>query len=190
MILALISYFVTLFFVVRIMENKHTKHKELPTLQMMKNGVFFHSKQRHRIQIENCKYEQVGNCVYVTKNGEIIQIKNVDNVIKKDEYLYFKALGNVEILCQNFNGIEYFYLHIMSAKFNINTLKQEALTELINNNFEINFCKNAKKYLIIVKNVLKITIFEKKLTIKQNKFKFPFQIQYSINGKNKIINLN
>lgn len=190
MFFAIISYFATVFFVVKIMNKKRVKYSKFPVFKIIKDGVAFHSKKRHRLKIENCRYEQMGKIVYVVKNGKFMQIKNIDNVIQKDGYLYFQAQGNVEIICKDFEEKEYFYLTIKSEKFNLDLLKQKAIIELINNFFNINFCKNAKKYLIIVKKVLKISIFEKKLIIKQNKFKFPFQIQYSIKGKNKTINLN
>ena len=190
MFFAILSYFATIFFVVKIMNKKRVGYSEFPVLKIIKDGITFYSKKRHRLKIENCRYEQMGKILFVVKNGKFMQIKNVDNVIQRGEYLYFQAQGNVEIICKEFEAKEYFYLTIKSEKFNIDLLKQKAIIELINNFFNINFCKNAKKYLIIVKKVLKIEIFEKKLIIKQNKLKFPFQIQYSINGKNKTVNLN
>ena len=191
MIFGIIAYFIVVFIVIYVLDFKSESFNQLPTMIVIKNGVGFYSNKRHRIKIDGCRYEQMGNYVFVfSKDGRIIEIKNIDNIFKRDKYLYFNAMGRVEICAKISNEYEYFYLNILSEKFDIQQVKQNALKELVNNFFDLNLSKNAKKYLNILKNVLKITIFEKKLTIKQNIFKFPFKVEYIINGKMKKVKLN
>ena len=74
MFFAIMSYFVTVFFVAKIMNKKRVRYCEFPVLKIIKDGVVFHSKKRHRLKIESCRYEQMGKVVYVVKNGKFMQI--------------------------------------------------------------------------------------------------------------------
>ena len=191
MVMGIVAYFVVVIMVIWALDFNCKSFQELPTMIVVKDGVEFYSKKRHRVKIDNCKYEQMGNNIFIfCNNGGMIEIKNIDNIFKRENYLYFKAKGKVAIYSKISNEYEYFYLNIHSEKFDIQQVKQNALKELVNNFFDLNLSKNAKKYLNILKNVLKITIFENKLTIKQNIFKFPFKIEYIINGKIKRVKLN
>ncbi|MBQ8614985.1 MAG: hypothetical protein IJ415_00220, partial [Clostridia bacterium] len=154
------------------------------------SGIIFNSFLCHRIKIDNFKTIQLGTKVYIKTNSKLVTISNVDKVFKHENYLYFTALGKVKILFNCDEIYKYFNIEITSKKFSIEELKQEAIYDLINNNFEINFCKILKRYIKIIENVLNIHIFQEKLVIKQNKFQFPFELKYKLNNRIKHISIN
>ena len=178
------------FLVINLKKTKKIKYKPLPKLYMKKDGITFTSTSTHRLKIENKKTMQIGNVLYFKTESKLIIISNVKEVRIVNEYLYFTALGNVKFTfdCEEF--FRYFALSIKSQQFNLDELKQSAICDLINNNFDINFCKNAKNYINIIEKVLNICIFQEKIIIKPNKFKLSFTLTYKLNNKIKRIIIN
>ena len=117
-------------------------------------------------------------------------ISNVKDVKIYKHYLYFTAMGEVEI-CFDFKDIyRNFAIIIKSKQFSIDELKQQAILDIVNNNFDLNSSKIFKKYIKIIEKVLNISIFNEKLTIKPNKFKLSFELAYKLNNKIKRINIS
>lgn len=174
----------------KIRKNKMLRYEPLKNLSLKKKGIEFCSKSCHRIKMPNIKKLQVGTRLYVRTNDKIIIFENVDKVFVFEEYLYFTALGKVRIRFDCSEIYRYFNIEIKSEKFNIEELKQSAINDIINNNFEINFCKILKRYIKIIENVLNIHIFQKKIVIKQNKLRLSYILTYKLNNIIKQVNIN
>jgi len=170
---------------------KHTKLKynNFPKLHLKKYGIEFFSYSVHRIKIYDAKLNLVEKDLYIKILNKIVVIKNVEDVVVFNDYLYFHTLGKVKILFDCSSIFRYYNIKIISNKLCVEGVKQQSLIELINNKFQINFCKSVKKYINIIKNILKIEIFEKKLKIKPNNLKIPFILKYRVNNKIKRINV-
>ena len=157
---------------------------------MGKNGIFFKSFFRHRLKIGEMKYLQIATKLHIKAAKEIVTITNVDKVEKIDDYIYFTALGNVQILFDCKHVYRYFNIDIISKRFTINHLKQFALHDILNNRFDVNKSKILKKYIDIMQKVLNIHISEEKIVIKQNKFHFAYSLKYKLNNRIKQVNVN
>lgn len=188
--IAMILYFVTFFCVAKFRKKHHLKFKPFPNLLLKKDGIVFISNTKHRIRIGEQKYVQLGNKIYLKTSNKLVVIFNVDKVFQNAEYLYFTALGKVRIIFDCHRVYKYFNIEIDSKKFSLNEQKQSAILDLINNNFEINFCKTLKNYIKNIKNILNIHIFKKKLIVKQNKFHLPFVLKYKINNRIRKVYIN
>ena len=114
-------------------------------MKLKKDGIMFTSFAQHRLKAENCKIIQIGKSVYCKMLNKLIVIKNIDNVFRNENFLYFTALGKVQVVFDCKTIYRYFNIDIKSKKFTLEDQKQLAIQDLINNNFEINFCKILKK---------------------------------------------
>lgn len=187
--LAIIFYFITFFCVIKT-RKRRIKFSDFPQFKINQSGVFFYSKQTHRIKIENDEVFQIQKNLYIRTKNEIIIIKNVENVKIFENFLYFKALGKVKIIFNIKQIYNYLVLLVESKQIDMNYLRQIAIIDLINNDFDINNSKLLKKYIKILKNVLNIGIFKEKIVVKQNKYKIPFILTYKINNKIKKVCVN
>ena len=186
----LVLYFVTFCFVIKFLNKNRLKVKEFREIKMKKSGVHFVSFFQHRIKILNKKFLQIGNSLYIKIDSGVVKISNVDNIFKVEEFLYFTALGNVDILLDCSKFYRYFNIKISSSKIDFHNLQQLALKDFISNCFEENFSKTFKNYINFIKNVLNINFFEKKLIIKQNKLKFSYILKYKLNNTIKKVYVN
>lgn len=186
----LISYLTTtlIFFVVRI--KLKTKHTQINNLKINRNGVYFFSYARHRICVGNSKIMRVGNVVYAKQDKKVISIKNVVDLYRKNEYLYFTSNGKCEINFPCVRLSKYFNIRIHSHMFNIEYDRQNALNSIPENLCCLNKSVEIKKYLNIVKNILKINISKKRIEVCQNQFKMTFTLEYISNNTKKIIHIN
>lgn len=190
MIAVIVSYFSTFVFTLLILRFKKIKFAPLTNLYMKKNGIVFKSNKNHRLYVENCKLMQLDKMVYITKNNKMIILNNVDNVRIVKNFIYFKALGKVEIIYNFKEFYRYFNIDILSNKIDINQLKQLALVNAVENIFDLKNAEILIKYLKILKNVLNISLFKEKIVIKKNKFKIPFTVKYRVGNVVKYVNIN
>lgn len=190
MLIAVVAYFFSFFFVRIFKKKKRVKKTKFPVLRMNKSGIFFNSNAEHLIKIDNVKLMQVGTVLYVKTSTDFIIFSNVKDAKVIDGCLIFRALGKVKILFDCSKYYRYFLLNIKSQQFDLGKLKQLAILDLMNNNFDINFCKFTKKYIKIIKNVLNIHIFKEKIVIKKNKFKLSFIASYKLNNVIKHVSVN
>jgi len=188
-ILAIFSYILTIFLVFFLIKKNKFKTKPFPKLKINKNGIIFYSNLKHKIKVENVKLLILENTAYLKKGKEIVIIHNIENVFIKSDYLYFKANGNVKILFNAQGFYRYFNIIIESKKFSLNRLKYLALVDVLNNIFNIKNSKILKKYLNIVKNILKIDINNKKIKINPNNFNLPFTLIYKTNHQITKVNV-
>lgn len=186
----LIIYTATVILIIFLLQKKKLKYSEFPFLKLKKNGLVFKSTKHHRMEIADAKIMQVGTNVYIKKNGHMFTLKNVDEVVLKNGFLYFKALGIVHIVFNAKAIYRYFNLQIYSKDIDIENLKNKALIDILNNILNLANAYILKKYLKILKNTLKIHINNEKITIKQNFFKISYTIKYKINNKIKMIKVN
>lgn len=184
MAIAIVLYFLTFLCVVKFKRNK-IKYSNFPKLKLNKHGIFFNSNLTHRIKIDIEKICLIGNNLYIKCKNNIILIKNVKDVKIFEGFLYFLCLGEVEILFDFSCVFRYFGIDIKTKKFDFKKMKQMAICDLINNNFDIDFSKIAKNYIKIIKNVLKINIFDNKISIMKNNLNIDFMLTYKLNGKIK-----
>ena len=189
MIVAIFAYILTTFLVFFIIKKNKYKTKPFPKLKINKNGIIFYSNFKHKIKIGDAKLLIIENTAYLKKVNKVLTIHNVEDVFIKDNYLYFKANGNVKILFNTIDFYRYFNIIIQSEKFNINKLKQLALIDILNNVFNIKNSKIFKKYLNIVKNILKININNKKIEIKPNNFNLSYTVIYKTNNQITKVNV-
>ncbi len=189
MIIAIIAYFVSFFCVTRFKKVK-LKKTNFPHLKMSKSGISFFSESEQTIKVGKVKLMQVKNLLYLKIENNIIIISNVKDSRIIDNNLTFKCLGNVKILFDCSKYYRYFLLEFKSHQFNLNKQKQIAILDLLNNNFDINFCKYTKKYIKIIQNVLNIHVFKEKIVIKKNKFKLSYVVSYKINNIVKRVRVN
>ena len=188
--IALFVYLLTFRVVSKIKEKQLLKFKPFPKLKLKRKGIFFFSRDRHRLKIDNNKFIQIKNNLYIKTHDKIVTISNVDKVIFVDKFLYFTSLGHVSINMELREISNYFNIDILSKRFCIDEQKQLAILDILNNNFEIKNCKSLKKYIENIKNILNICIFSKKIIIKQNNFKLPFVVKYKLNNKIKKVYVN
>lgn len=186
---SLFAYFLTFFCVIKVLKNKKLKYSNFPPLKMKKGGVFFMSTNTHRIKLNNSKLFLVRDILYLKTNEKLVIFTNVKDVKIYEHYLYFTGKGEVRILfdCENF--YRYFALIVSSKQFEITTLKQLAIVDLMNNGFNEKFSKITEKYIKIIEKVLNICIFKEKITVKPNKFKLSFVLTYKLNNKIKRVNI-
>lgn len=173
--------------IIRFKKNNRLNHKEFPKLYLKKDGISFVSGDRHRIRVVGFEVVSVKECLYLFNATKIIVIENVTKVETNEDFLYFEALGEVKIYLDLTDVYKYFSIIIKSEKFNIENLKQKAIVDVINSNFEAKSSKIVQKYIKIIKNVLNINIFSKKIIIKPNRYHLPFIVTYKINNKIKHI---
>ena len=128
---------------------------------------------------------QLNKVLYLSFNGSLVIITNVDDVKVFEDYLYFTGLGRVEILVDLKDVYKYLAIKIKSKQFSLGELKQAAIIDFMNNNFDINFSKKLNKYIRIIEKVLNICIFQEKIIVKPNKFKLSFELIYKLNNQIK-----
>ena len=163
--------------------------KEIGEVKIASDGLEFPSYSRHRLDVSNCKCVFSFHRVGIYSKDKIIFIENILDCFIHENFLYFKGNGTVKIIF-DFEDRHYFYLDIKSNMVDINHYKSLALIELVENLFDYMKCENFKKFLKIVKNLLKIRIFNDKIEINQNKFKISYTVRYKINNKIKKVFIN
>ena len=162
---------------------------DFPKLKLTKSGIVFQSTDTHKLKIKDVKLILIGVDLYMKTQNKLIIFHNVKDVKVYEGYLYFTALGEVK-LCFDCEFYKYFTIKISSEKFSFNQLKQQAIQNFINNGFELNLSVVMKKYLNIIKDVLKINITGKGIQIKPNDFKLPFVLTYKVNNTIKTVKVN
>ena len=180
-------YMFVVYIIIKFKKNNSLNHKEFPKLFIKKDGISFVSRDRHRIKVVGFDMVSVKECLYLFNETKIRVIENVTKVETNEDYLYFVALGEVKIYLDLVDVYKYFSIIIKSERFNIDNLKQKAILDIINLNFEVKNSKIVHKYIKIIKNVLNINILPKKITIKPNRYHLPFKVTYKLNNKIKHI---
>lgn len=163
---------------------------QFPPIQITESGMSFYSIKTHRIKITSKNIFQINKILYIELKNGLICIKNVENVQIFENFLYFKALGNVEIVVDIKNVYNYLVLSVKSKQIDMKSLKQEALLDFINSDFDMAKSELLKKYIKILKKALNINVLKEKIIIKQNKYKIPFVLTYKINNQIKKVCVN
>ena len=133
---------------------------------------------------------KISDSLYIKNNEKVVIISNVKNVEIYENFLYFTGCGKVEISFDCSMFYKYFALEISSQQFDLKPLKQCAIIDIMNNDFELKFSKIAKKYIKIIEKVLNMCIFKEKIIVKQNNFKLSFVLSYKLNNRIKRIYIN
>ena len=183
-------YLVTFLLTVKFKKSNSLNYHKFPHVGINKSGIKFYSTLTHRIKISNVKIMKIGDLLYVKNNEKVVIVSNVKDVKIYEKFLYFTGCGKVEISFDCSEFYKYFALEIFSEQFDLKPLKQYALIDLMNNDFELKFSKTAKKYIKIIENVLNISIFKEKIVVKQNNFKLSFVLSYKLNNRIKRIYIN
>ena len=173
--------------IVKFKKNKRLNYKEFPKLFLKKDGISFVSYDRHRFKTLGFELVTVKENLYLFNATKMIVIENINKVEIHENYLYFSALGEVKFYLDLTDVYKYFSVIIKSEKFNIDNLKQKAILDIINSNFEAKNSQFVKKYIKIIKNILNINILSKKITVKPNRYHLPFKLTYKLNNKIKQI---
>ena len=162
---------------------------KFPRLKLTKKGIEFYSHCQHRIKIEEMKLMLVNSTLYLKNNKKLIIINNVKDVMLFENYLYFTGLGFVRICFDCESVYRYFMVEIKSKQFSLNNIKQNAILDLMNHNFDYAQCCVTRRYINIIRKVLNIDISSEKVTIKPNKFKLSFVVFYKVNNIIKRVNI-
>ena len=186
-LIVFIAYMFVVYVIVKFKRNRRLTYKELPKLTLKKDGISFNSCGRHRIKNLGFEMVSVRDCLYLFNAAKIVVIENVNKVELHENYLYFTALGDVKVYLNLMDVYRYFSIIIKSEKFNIDSLKQKAIIDILNQNFEAKNSQIVKKYIKIIKNILNIEVLSKKIITKPNKYRLPFQLTYKLNNKIKHI---
>lgn len=183
-----ISYILSIFATSVIVEKLKYSYKPFPKLNLTKFGIKFFSNQRHRIKISD-KIVKIGENVYLKCCNQIVAFQNIKNAVIKNEYLFFTANGEVKIIFNTGEYYKYFNLSVNTNGLDFSSLKQTAILDLINNNFEMQQARKFNKFLNFIKNTLNIKIDNDKVRVFANKLKISYELTYKANGKIKKINV-
>lgn len=183
------AYFVSIVIECVMIEKLKYRYKPFPKLKLNKFGIEFFSTQKHRIFIANNKILFIGNNVYLKTEKQVIVLDGIKNVICKNEHMYFTACGNVKIVfnCEEF--YKYFNMSIKAKGLDFSSLKQTAILDLMNSNFQAEQSKKFNKFLNFIKKTLKICVNDKKISVYSNNLKISYILTYKINQKIKRINV-
>ena len=162
----------------------------MKNLTITKWGVSFVSYYRHFIYLSNAKFIIIDKQVFIKQESRRLVIKNVDNVEYVGEKLFFSCFGRVEMLFDNQEFYRYFNVIISSDKFRLKELRYNAAMDIFYHPFQFEKEKNFKFYIKIVKNILRVELKQKEISVKANKYFLPFQIIYKLNGKIRKVNFN
>lgn len=184
----LIGYFMGIIIVIFFVNRISFIAQPIYGLKLSKNGLKFYSKKRHRIYVGECRIMQIKDRIYIKRDKKIIILNNVDRVIYKKGYVYFRALGKVNIIFDARAFYKYFNIDIKSPMFDLSEIKNEALISITKNLFNTQ-TKEVTRYLNLIINILKIQITDKSIAVKQNKYNLKFQIRYVARDKLKTINI-
>ena len=132
---------------------------------------------------------QIGNIIYLKKDNKLILIKNVDSVMRTDNFIYFTALGEVKIVMNTKEIYRYFNIQISTPNVDFDYLKYRASRGILNNIFEFEKCKYLKDYIQFIK-MLNIVLKNDKLIVHSNRMHIPFVLTYKLNNKIKKVNIN
>ena len=190
MIYSVIAYILAYFLINFIIAKSRWIFHSFPKLKFTKQGIEFVSFKKHRIKLNQCKYVQLNNLVYIKTTNQLIVIKNVDNLFERQDYLYFKALGKVKIVFDFKQEYKYFNLKLSSNKIDINDMWKKAGFDVVENITNLNNAEHYKKYINLLTRILNIEICDDGLKIRKNKFNIPFSVVYKLNGKIKRVNIN
>lgn len=185
----LLAFVLTEIFVAISIEIIKYKSYEFPTFKITKNGIKFFSLKQHKINISNLKVFNFGENFYLRTNSQIIIFSNVKNVKVKNKNMYFVCCGNVNIEFNFTMFYKYFNIKVNIEDFNFNLLKQNAILDFLNNQFDVEKSKKFQAFLKFIKNTLKIHINKKNLSIFSNNLKISYQLIYKLNNKIKKINV-
>lgn len=188
-LIIIISYLVASILIIYMCTKKRKRYSDFPSIKVVKNGLIFQSKSRHRIKINDAKYVLINDMIYLKTPNKMVIIKNICNVYKIKDYLYFLSLGECRIIFDCKDIYKYYNIKIKSEYIDIENLKRQSILELMNNLFDIRACKTLAKYLKVLKNMLNITIEDKKIKVKANKYRIPFTLIYRIDDRIKKIKI-
>ena len=189
MFIFFLSYIVTMYVTTYIVQKLKYKTKPIPKLKVTKFGIEFFSNQKHKIEITNAKIIKTDESIFLKVQDKIILIRNVKNLVLRNEHIYFCANGSVRIIFDCSTFYKYFNICIKSNDINFEELKQIALLELLNNNFDVSRAKKFKKFLNFIKNTLKIEINKEKIKVFANNLNLSYLLVYKMNNKIKQINI-
>lgn len=189
MILIILSYLLVSLLILYLCRKKRTRYTLFPKLKLDRSGINFFSYSRHRIRINNQKFVYVKDRVYIKTNTSFVILKNVGEIVYHKNYLYFTAFGDCKIFFDCKSIFRHFNIYIKTEYLDFDQLKQRALLDILNNQFELKNCKTLIKYLKIIKYALNIEIGEKEIKVRPNKYKIPFTLIYKSNDKIKKINI-
>ena len=185
MLVFCISYFLSFIVVLLVITVKNQKFYAIKDVKLTKYGVVFYSNKKHRLPIHNAKLLIIENNVYLKKNNRTVVLKNVEKVVVNNNYLYFHSLGKTQIImnCEKF--YKYFVVNVESEDFNLNELKQNAIQDILNNIFDFNACIELKRYLKIMREILKIDLENNHVKLTKNHYELTYTLTYILNGVKK-----
>ncbi len=184
------AYFFAIFLIFFIKSKLKFITKALPNLKMTKSGITFYSTNRHKIFVGEVKILEIGGIVYLKNNKKMVVFINICDYFIKEDYFYFKSLGEVKIIFKCKSIFSFFNIKITSNQFDFKALKQQALNQVVNNLFNLENCNLVKRYISAIKNILNIDITEKSITVKPNKYLLKFSLTYRVKNVIKTVNFN
>ena len=188
-LILIVVYFMALSLFLFFKKSRTLISSNFPKLKLIKSGIVFHSTATHKLRYKGDKLMLIGVDLYMKTQEKLIIFHNVKDVKVYEGFLYFTALGEVKI-CFDCEFFKYFAIKISSDKFSLNQLKQQAILNFMNCEFNLNLSVMMKKYLKILKDILKINITNKGIQIKPNEFRLPYELTYKVNNTIKTVKVN
>ena len=161
----------------------------IKNIRIKHNGITFSSRMRHRIYIADARMMQVGTICYLKNSKNYVIIKNIDRVYIKDNYLYFKALGEVFIQVNMAKLKNYFNIYVESESLEFESMRDRAKLSLINHLFNMSEGREVVDYIKLVKRVLNIRFESGKVIVAKNKFNIAYTLYYKANNVIHKINI-
>ena len=152
-------------------------------------GIYFYSRGRHCLIIDDAKFLQISNNVYIKKN-RLICLTNVSNVERIGDKLYFNACGYSGLLIDLKNVYRYFNIAIDSKNFDLKKNREMAIQEMLTNPFGFEDNEDFERYLWIIETVFNIHIYNDKIKVGQNKYRLPYVLSYKTNNVTKRVYVN
>ena len=187
MIWIIVTYLIGMLIVFLVLNFKN-RSREIECLKLDKYGLIFASTKRHKLYVGDVKMLVVENNVYLKKQGKTIVIKNVCDANLKKGWIYFSSLGKVRIVFNAKKFYKYFAVRVQSESFSLNAQKHKAMHDILNNLFEIDRCKELKRYLFIMQKILKIDL-ETGVKVSKNNYNLKFSLLYKFRGQLKKVNI-
>ena len=189
MIWVIFAYIITTIIVLTILRLLRFKHVEIKNAHIFKYGIIFKSTARHRLFVGDAKMLVVENNVYLKLNKKVVVIKRVANAEIKKGYVYFTSLGETKIIVNIKEIYKYFCIVVQSNAFNLQEIRAMAINEMLADVFNFKNGKAVKRYLNIVKNILKIDLQNNCVKVSRNRFNLHFSLIYKLHNKTKKINV-
>ncbi|MBR1987999.1 MAG: hypothetical protein IKA36_03055 [Clostridia bacterium] len=132
----------------------------------------------------------INDQIFLKYQDRRIAVKNVSDIEKVDDKLYFTCQGRVEFLYDNSAWYKFFNVIIYSDKFDLKKIKHKAMIDMVYNPLNFVEKKNFSNFIGIVKGIFRLDFKNKQMRVCANKYFLPFKMIFKLNGKIRKVSFN